>query len=154
MWHLRRCQWLTTSTVGTGKSFRSMAVLPHRKKRPQQAPATLLRAMLIFTLCPHLHRSAHLLCQGARLNPKGLCHQCVTYPCFFHLFRDICFILLKGKGEEKQKDHSHRLLWKQGQFLSITPLGVSNMGNENWKRCHCCHFQQLSQAGDFEISPW
>lgn len=48
-----------------------MAVLPHRKKRPQQAPIILLRAMLVFTLCPHLHRSAHLLCQGARLNPKG-----------------------------------------------------------------------------------
>lgn len=81
----------------------------------------------------------------SKAEPQRDCHQSVTYPCFFDLFRDICFILLKWKGEEKQKDHSHRPLWKQGQFLPITPLGISNMGNENWKWCHYCHFQQLSQ---------
>lgn len=151
MWHLHRCRWLTASTVGTGKSFRSMAVLLHRKRGPNKP---LSHCSEQGSSSPSAHIHIDLLCQGARLNPKGLCHQCVTYPCFFDLFRHICFILLKWKGEEKQKDHSHRPLWKQGQSLSITPLGVSTMGNENWKRCHYCHFQQLSQAGDFEISPW
>lgn len=46
-------------------------VLQHRERKPQQAPATLLRRMLIVTPHPHVHRSAHLLCQEARLSPKG-----------------------------------------------------------------------------------
>lgn len=108
-------------------------VLQHRKRKPQQAPATLLRRMLIVTPHPHVHRSAHLLCKKQGWVLKGLSPVC-HLPMFLWPLQRPLFHPPEMERGEKQKDHSHRPLWKQqGQFLSITLLGISNMGNENWK---------------------